>query len=395
MPKKIKAIRKYKLKSGREKYEFSIRANKNKIIHRRGFATYDEAQLAYLNFKQQIINGDIDAELKRVKYNDLYEQWLKRYSNTVKESTYNKTMNLFNLHILPNIGDYYLNDITVQQCQAAIDSWAETLVDYKLIATYASKIFKEAQRFDLIIKNPFDKVTIPRTTKHVKMIYQKKQHRHNYYNRKQLNKFLDTAKKYMPTEVYTFFRLLAYTGLRRGEILVLTWNDIDLINKTLKVNKTLAYGVGNKRIIQTPKSQQSNRTIVLDNVTIEILKKWQKIQKAMLQVKEISANQVVFQSPNNKAYTPDTPNVWLKRIIKLADLPSITLHGFRHTHATLLYNENPYINPKDVQKRLGHADFAVTMNIYEHATDDSDSKILKAIDKLNSESDSDNNTSGR
>ncbi|MCO6542147.1 MAG: hypothetical protein J6573_07595 [Lactobacillus sp.] len=128
MPKKIKAIHKYKLKFGREKYEFSIRANKNKIIHRRGFATYDEAQLAYLNFKQQIINGDIDAELKRVKYNDLYEQWLKRYSNTVKESTLNKTITIFNLHILPLFGNKFVDEITTKECQSAVDSWAESMV---------------------------------------------------------------------------------------------------------------------------------------------------------------------------------------------------------------------------------------------------------------------------
>ncbi|WP_260523903.1 tyrosine-type recombinase/integrase [Bombilactobacillus thymidiniphilus] len=76
------------------------------------------------------------------------------------------------------------------------------------------------------------------------------------------------------------------------------------------------------------------------------------------------------------------PRKWLIKIAKLAKLPIITVHGFRHTHATLLYDKNPYITAKDVQKRLGHSDVSVTMNIYEHATDNSDKKIIEAINSF-------------
>ncbi|RHW49745.1 hypothetical protein DS831_06165 [Bombilactobacillus bombi] len=74
------------------------------------------------------------------------------------------------------------------------------------------------------------------------------------------------------------------------------------------------------------------------------------------------------------------PRNWLIKIAKLANLPIITVHGFRHTHATLLYDENSTITAKDVQKRLGHSDASITMNIYEHTTDN---KILNAMNKFN------------
>ncbi|MGR3741722.1 tyrosine-type recombinase/integrase [Companilactobacillus sp. DQM5] len=60
----------------------------------------------------------------------------------------------------------------------------------------------------------------------------------------------------------------------------------------------------------------------------------------------------------------------------------MSTHGFRHTHAILLYDENPDITIKDVQKRLGHLDVSITMNIYEHVTDKSDDKILNALNNF-------------
>ncbi|MBA1394083.1 site-specific integrase, partial [Lactobacillus sp. XV13L] len=235
MPKKIKAIRKYKLKSGREKYEFSIRVNKNKIIHRRGFSTYDEAQLNYLNIRQQIINGDIEAEMKRIRYSDLYKQWLKRYKNTVKESTLNKTITIFNLHILPKFGNKYVDEITPKECQAAVDSWAESMAKYKFICNYADHIFKDAVRLKYLDKSPFDNLDVPKTTKHIKELRQQ-QNQNNFYNKQQLEIFLKAAKMFMPYKIYTFFRLLAYSGMRKGEILALTWSDIDFENKTVSIN---------------------------------------------------------------------------------------------------------------------------------------------------------------
>lgn len=385
MPKKIKAIHKYQLASGREKYEFSIRANKNKIIHKRGFNTYDEAQLEYLNVKQEIINGDIESELQRIKYKDLYQQWLKRYANTVKDSTLQKTKTIFKLHILPRFGDKYVDAITIKDCQAAVDFWAEKMVKYKFIYNYSNHVFKDAVRLKYIKKSPMDSVDVPKTTKHIKELRDQKND-HNFYSKQQLEQFLKTAKAFMPFQIYAFFRLLAYSGMRKGEILALTWEDINFKEQNVRINKTVSSGLEYLEEITSPKSEASIRTIVMDEATLAILKQWQQMQREYLQLDILPKDQVVFQNQNNQHYALPQPRKWLMKIAKLAHLPVITVHGFRHTHATLLYDENPQITIKDVQKRLGHSDANVTMNIYEHATDNSDQKIIDAINSFDQKS---------
>lgn len=78
---------------------------------------------------------------------------------------------------------------------------------------------------------------------------------------------------------YTLFRVLAFCGLRRGECLALTWDDIDFSDKTMRINKTLTQGVKGKQIVQAPKTRKGRRTIVLDEFTIVTLKKWRLKQK--------------------------------------------------------------------------------------------------------------------
>ncbi|NVY95865.1 site-specific integrase [Lactobacillus sp. DCY120] len=379
------AIRKYQLKSGREKYEFSIRVNSQKIIHRRGFLTFKEANLAYLDLKQQIIRGSYLTLKAKIKYQDLYQTWIKRYANEVKESTLNKTIRTFELHILPYFGSKYLDQITVAECQKAVDQWSLNLVKYKFISNYAEKIFAEALRLSYLEKNPFNQVIVPKITNHVKEVQQGRNN-HNFYNKEELARFLKTTKERMPWQIYTFFRLLAYSGLRRGEILALTWGDLNFKAATLTVQRTISVGLNYQEFIAAPKSIASQRTLVLDAQTLRILRQWQKKQEQELAWDIVPVTQFIFQDPQNQHYPLARPRQWLQKIIRWGQLPPITIHGFRHTHATLLYDENPYITPKDVQRRLGHAKVDVTMNIYEHTTSNSDSKILQAMNQLSQES---------
>ncbi|WP_260523904.1 site-specific integrase [Bombilactobacillus thymidiniphilus] len=196
----------------------------------------------------------------------MYNKWLKRYANTVKESTLNKTMTIFKLHILPRFGDKYVNDITVQECQTAVDFWAEKMVKYKFIYNYANHVFKDAVRLNYIKNSPMDNVDVPKTTKHIKELRDQKNN-HNFYNKKQLEQFLKTARIFMPFQIYTFFRLLAYSGLRKGEILALTWGDINFHDSNLRINKTISSGLNYVEQITSPKSVASVRSIILDETT--------------------------------------------------------------------------------------------------------------------------------
>ena len=191
-----------------------------------------------------------------------------------------------------------------------------------------------------------------------------------FYSRSELLTFMDCLEKDGNQKRLTFFRVLAYTGARKSEILALTWEDVDFANKKLNINKTLA--IGEKGIIvNTPKTKSSKRIISLDERTIEILKHWRKEQRKLyfaLGFNTSGKAQAVFTNKDNRYIRPNTVSAWMQNIVDKYDLNYIKIHGFRHTHCSLLFDSGASI--QEVKERLGHANIETTMNIYAHVTEE-------------------------
>jgi integrase len=199
----------------------------------------------------------------------------------------------------------------------------------------------------------------------------------NFYTKEELNRFLQCAKIY-DQKAYTLFRLLAYTGLRRGEALALKWSDIDLKNKTIGIERTLSRGLDNRKIIQTPKTNSSFREVTIDSVTVGILQQWQQQQRKQLVVINIDQNQFVFtKGMTNKPLDETTPVRWNEAICKLGHLRKISIHGFRHTNASLLFEAG--VSMKDVQTRLGHKSIKTTMDVYTHVSKRHQNKAVEQL----------------
>lgn len=197
----------------------------------------------------------------------------------------------------------------------------------------------------------------------------------NFYTKKRLENFFDYLETHIKTSVRTrikllvFFRLLAFTGIRKSEALALQWQDINLFNQTLPIGKTLTLDEDGKIIIQKPKTKSSQRINMLDKKIIKILQEWRNNQKqwyVKLGYNTSKEDQYLFTNKFNKFYYRQAPNDWLYNFLEKYDLPKITLHGFRHTHESLLCESDASV--KEVQERLGHKDVKTTMNIYTHVT---------------------------
>ncbi|MED1854723.1 site-specific integrase [Brevibacillus borstelensis] len=162
------------------------------------------------------------------------------------------------------------------------------------------------------------------------------------------------------------FHLLIYTGGRKGEILALRWKDIDFKTKTICLNKTLFYENG-QHIPLTSKTAASRRFISVDDTTIGLLKKFRTGQfgRPLVHI-HAKENDLLFTREDGSPLRLAYPNDKLREIIKYHDLHPITVHGLRHTHASLLFEAGASI--KEVQERLGHSDIKMTMNIYTHVT---------------------------
>lgn len=209
--------------------------------------------------------------------------------------------------------------------------------------------------FRILRENPVTKITIPKETE--------KNNELKYFTREQLEKFLNEVKKpqkhakYQHSiQYYVLFTLLARTGLRIGEALALTWDDIDFENKTITVNKTLVYPTNSTPYISTPKSKASLRTIKLNDITVQLLKK-HKINRnevcLMYRNYKRPTSNIVFFQHDGRWLRTNVVREYFKEVCKRAGLPVLSPHALRHSHAVHLLEAGA--NIKYVSERLGHA----------------------------------------
>lgn len=172
-------------------------------------------------------------------------------------------------------------------------------------------------------------------------------------------KYLDNLESTAENQrIATLYKLLLATGLRIGEALVLYWSDINFKDQCLIVSKTLIQK--NNTAQNSAKTKESNRTIFLDIDTLQMLKEWRiKQNDGTISLQDC----LVFSYHQIMKYY-STERETLVKHFKKAGVPNIGFHGFRHTHASLLVNND--VNPKEIQHRLGHSDYGITMNTYSH-----------------------------
>ncbi|GAA6237261.1 site-specific integrase [Apilactobacillus micheneri] len=367
------SIKSYTTKSGEKRYRFQIYAGMNpqtgKISKttRRGFKSKKEASLEASRLELEINQGGIKHE-NNIKFVEVYNQWYQAYINTVRESTYARTDGMFKNHILPAFGNKRIRTIKINDVQKAVNKWFQIAPGtFTKWYHYTSMVFDYAIKEGYITKNdnanPCKLITVPKKQD------EKGDKPINFWDKSQLIKFFNCIDPNKEMEKYTLFRILAFCGLRRGECLALTWDDINLSDMTLRINKTLTQGIKGKQIVQAPKTRKGRRTIILDNKTIDCLKKWRAKQKKIYFMQGFNTfkkSQLIFATNNNTHKCLNTPAKWLNKIIKEDSLEKITVHGFRHSHASALFAAGSTI--KEVQERLGHEDVQTTMNIYTHVT---------------------------
>ena len=371
-------IKEYTTPKGEKRYKFLIYVGKDETtghtiqIKKQGFKSKDEALEAYLNYKLKIVKGEYEPlNKKKLTFKQLFESWDKVYKPTVKESTYAVTMRYFNNHILSALGNIYIEKITVAECQKAVNEWFEEAPHtFDRFIHYASKVFKYGIDMELLTSNPMEKVIKPK-------LKERPQQYQEFYDKDELNKFLSCAKK-CNFRYFVYFRLLAYTGMRKGESLAVKWSDIDFETNTISITRNVTTGLNNRPYISNGKTANSVRRIPVDSETMNYLKEWRYCQQKDMLKKGfnfLDADNYIFPTINNGITSLSKPRQWNKSICDKFGLRRIKIHGFRHTHASLCYSAG--LNAKEIQKRLGHADSKTTMNVYTHVMKNDEKKAVK------------------
>ncbi|MDF2947606.1 MAG: integrase [Bacillales bacterium] len=339
---------------------------KRQTTTRRGFKTKKEAQLAASKLEEELQSG-ILINNNNLTFYDVFILWFNQHKKSIKLSTIKIIESKFKSHILPRFGQLKIKDINKIYCQKQINEIALSIKSVNDIKIQANQVFKYAIKMDIISKNPLEHVTVPKIKQEIvadKPITDTR----NYWRKDEIQNFLEITKNELTLRDHVLFHLLIYTGARKGELLALTWEDIDFKRGTLRLWKTLFHS-NNEHIFQQPKTKDSKRLISLDTKTLALLKKWRiaQLEEEFAIGKRKDKVNIVFTkadgSPLRLAYLNEKLNI----LIKKHKLHPITIHGLRHTHASLLFEAGA--NIKEVQERLGHSDIKMTMNIYTHVTD--------------------------
>jgi len=178
----------------------------------------------------------------------------------------------------------------------------------------------------------------------IENVIQKTDAETNFWTYDEFKKFIKVVDNELYFVIFTF---LYFTGLRIGEMIALTWEDLDFNKKSIKVNKTYTDKVleGSNRIT-TPKTTNSIRYVDLDDNLLQLLLKHKEKEKKIYNFKED-----MFIFGNVKYISPTSLKRYLYKYIKLADVKKITPHGFRHSHISLLINIG--CDSRDVANRVG------------------------------------------
>ena len=331
--------------------------------------TKKEANSKAIELINQLNNGGI-IKPSALKLKDWITEWHSNYLPNIEYRTRESYLERINHRIVPALGNIQLKALQA----TAIQKWINT-ISTELAPKSVRNIFnilnaslKKAVELKKIPSNPCVGVVLPK----------KKKYQAKTYTPAEVQQALTLAKG---TDMYLILLLAFSLGLRRGELLALTWNDIDFQNAEINVDKS-TYHEKSDRKVKAPKTESGIRKIPLgDNLLHEL-----KLARAgyLKRRFELGAgftdsNLIICQN-DGKPYHPDSfSNKW-KRFIDKHKIRKIRFHDIRHTSATMLVASG--VDLITVKKRLGHSDITTTANIYTHVTAEMDTNAAQKIDDI-------------
>lgn len=301
------------------------------------------------------------CENSRMTLSEWSERWLDQYvSMRIRPTTVERYRRQLCSYVLPYIGKKQMLSITREDVQRLYNTLLEKgrksedkVHGKKLSPSCVRSVhmvlheaMKDAQKERLIPSNPTEGLLIPKATPG-KM---------NVLNTTQLDTFMDAIKQ--EPYWYDFFYTEITTGLRKGEICALKWEDFDEREGSLKIRRSMSVGKGGAIILSDPKTSNSERTVYLPDTTAELLRARNKG----------SVSEWIFPSlmHYDRPTSPSTALETLKKILKKAGLPDLRFHDLRHTFAT--HAQANGVDVKTLSAILGHASAAFTLDRYTHVT---------------------------
>ena len=353
----IMGIYSYKIKAG-TRYRYTFDYN-NATYTKTGYKTSKEAKAAEAIERNRVESfGTTD-----ITFNNLVEEYLKDSLLQMKKHSHNTKATIIKNHItgvFPNEPIKNIKPLHVRKWQNQMkkkkNSKGEPFKDtyLKTIQNQLSAIFNYAVSFYDLPKNPVP-IAGPLGKKH-----------RDGFEFWTLDEFITFLNVVDDKLAYTVIHVLFFTGLRIGELIALTWADIDLANGNIDVNKTRQL-VDGKWQIFPPKSPKSKRIVTIDKHTVQVLSDWKRLQ----------------YDTKNKTLVFPTDKSRIARFINKysieAEVKKIRVHDLRHSHASYLIELGT--NIIEVSERLGHEKVQTTIDTYIHLYPNKQREIANSIDE--------------
>ena len=319
--------------------------NERRKKHRRGFNTKKEA----LEFEREFLaQSQFSIEMT---FKSLYSLYHSDMESRIKKTTMETKEYIVNTKLLPFFEKMKVKDIKpihIRKWQTDLLKMGYSKTYLKTIYNQLTAIFNYAIRFHNLDKNPC----------HIAgSIGKKDADEMQILSLQEFNKMIDCVTD---KENKFFYIILFWTGMRKGELLALTYEDVDFENKTIMINKNFQI-VKKERLITDPKTPRGRRVIAVNDIVLNCIKElWSTSYKPN------KTDKIFYLSKDSLKRQLDTA-------CKKAGVPRIRVHDLRHSHASYLLSNG--VNIVILSRRLGHEKVQTTLNIYCHICPSSEDKL--------------------
>lgn len=309
----------------------------------------------------------------RMTFREIGELWIENYKNATSEGTRKRYEIIMRKHLFPELGMLRIKGLKPLHLQSIINRCAAEGYASRTMAEIkhtASQILDAAVENDLLFRNVFQKVKIPKVPANER-------------------RALTPEERDFITSCWREHRMglpvmiMMYCGLRRGEMRALTWNDIDLAKRELSVSKSVC-NANNRPQIKSPKSRAGVRIVPIPDALMEVLR---GAQKNSIYVCASVSGEIMTESAYRCAWSSYLHFLNIRAggrdasraRPKVVAFPHITAHMLRHTYASLLYDAG--VDVKSAQKFLGHASLEMTLGIYTHLSKLKEDRSIEALNE--------------
>ncbi|NSL68290.1 site-specific integrase [Bacillus toyonensis] len=343
---------------------------KRKQKRKRGFSTKKEAEKALTTLLQELNEGSYIAPEKTTLSVFAAEWFIERKAH-VAGNTIKSNRSLYFIHIEPFLGHFKVQDLNPILLQRFVNNLnADSQLSpgsIRKVLLLLKLMMKKAQSLKLIKENPVTHISLPREIKKEMLVW----------DLKQISYFIQHSKR---NRYYTAYLIAIFTGMRKGEILGLRWKDVDFDKKIIYVRQI--FDAASKEFKIGAKTSAGVRSIhIPENLIVQLKKELKRVlENKIKQGEGYNDNDLVICTKFGNPIDGPTLSKRFKKHVERIGLPVIRFHDLRHTHVTMLIQQN--VNVKVISERVGHSSIQITLNQYSHVLPSMQQEVANKLDNL-------------